>query len=130
MNTFQKIAAFAALSLSLVVGSGIAMAGEKGEHSGKSFPMAGAEFKQHVDARIEKHRAKMESHIAAKKVSEEKATEIRNRFNEGAAKINAEVDKAIADGTVTKEEAKDVHKVARQVHKHHGKGGKGDKKAE
>jgi hypothetical protein len=62
----------------------------------------------------------------AAKLDAEKAKELRARFDAGAAKVNAEVAKATADGTVTKEEAKDVFAAMRAMHpgKHAHKGQK------
>jgi hypothetical protein len=131
MTTFRKLAALAALSLSLVVGSGVALAGEKGDHPKLNFPVAAAEYQAHVEARLEKKRARMEEHLTKKSVPADKAAEIRTRFNEGAAKVKAQVAQAVADGTVTKEEAKAVRQAGKGMHggKHHGKGHKkGEKK--
>jgi hypothetical protein len=96
---------------------------DKGDHD-KQFPMAGAEFKAKVDGRLAKSRERMEKRVA--KLDAQKANEVRAKFNAGAAKVNAEVAKAVADGTVTKEEAKDVHKAMREMHPGKGKhGGEG-----
>ena len=97
-----------------------AMAGEKGGHA--NFPMPAAEFKAKFDARQTKARERMEKHAAT--LSAEQAKELRAKFDAGAARINAEVTKATADGTVTKEEARAVHDVVKEVRGHHGHGGK------
>jgi hypothetical protein len=78
--------------------------GGKGEHM--AFPVPAATFKQHVDARIAKARERMEEH--ASKLPADQAKELRAKFEASVAAQNAEVAKAIADGTVTKEEAKAV----------------------
>jgi septal ring-binding cell division protein DamX len=77
---------------------------EKGERI--AFPVPAATFKQHVDARMAKARAHMEER--ASKLPADQAKELRAKFEAGAAAMNAEVAKAIADGTVTKEEAQAV----------------------
>ena len=124
--TVRKLASLAVLSLALVLAnSSTALAGKKGDRG--KFPVAGADFKQHVQARIEKKRAKLEAKIAEKKLPEEKAKEMRERFASGAAKVNAQVEKAVADGTVTKEEAAEVRAVAKEM-RGHGRG-KGKRKA-
>ncbi len=92
--------------------------GDKAKH----FPMPAAEFKQKVDARTAKGRARMEERAA--KLSAEEAKALRARFEAGVAKVNAEVAKAIADGTVTKEEALAV-RAARPHHGKHARHGKG-----
>lgn len=95
-----------------------------GDKAKKSFPMPAAEFKAKVDQRQAKARARMEE--KAKSLNAEQAKELRDRFNATAAKVNAEVQKAIADGTVTKEEAKAVRQASGHgKHARHGKGGKG-----
>ena len=53
----------------------------------------------------------------------EHAEQMRAKFAERKAKINAAVEKAVADGTVTKDEAKEVRK-AGGGHGHKGKKGK------
>jgi hypothetical protein len=95
-----------------------AMAGEHGDKA--SFPMPAATFKAKVDARQTKAREHMEKH--ATKLTAEQAKELRAKFDAGVAKINAEVTKAVADGTVTKEEADAVRQVSKEVRGHgHGK---------
>lgn len=87
-----------------------------------SFPMSGAAFKQHVDARQAKAREHMEKRAASLPADQAKA--LREQFNANVAKTNAEVAKAIADGTVTADEAKAV----RAASPHGGgKGGHCDK---
>jgi hypothetical protein len=88
---------------------------EKGEHI--AFPVPAATFKQHVDERMAKARAHMEER--ASKLPADQAKELRAKFEAGAAAMNAEVAKAIADGTVTKEEAQAVRAAGPQ----HGRGG-------
>ena len=86
-----------------------------GNKAGKHFPMPAAEFKAHVDKRMAKSRARMEERVA--KMSPAEAKEARAKFDTVAANVNSEVAKAIADGTVTKDEAKAV----RAANPHHGK---------
>ena len=97
-----------------------AMAGEKGE--GANFPMPAATFKAKVDARQAKAREHMEKRAAT--LAPEQAKELRAKFDAGIARVNVEVDKATADGTVTKEEAHAVREVAKEMHGHRGHGGK------
>ncbi len=98
--------------------------GQKGKH----FPMPAAEFKAKVDKRMAKAKKHMEEKAAS--LPADQAKELRARFDATAQKVNAEVAKAVADGTVTKDEAKAV----RAANPHHGKharhgkkGGKGKK---
>ena len=108
------------LALATVFAAAPAMAGEK--HEKPSFPMPAAAFKQKVDARQAKARERMEKRASS--LSAEQAKELRAKFDAGVAKVNAEVAKAIADGTVTKEEAAAVRQVAKELHHGHHKHGK------
>jgi hypothetical protein len=91
------------------------------------FPMPAAEFTQHMNARIEKWRAKLEKNIAEKNLPADQAQAARTAFDQGAAQVRNEAAKAAADGVVTKEEAQQVRQVAKTVHPHHGH--HGDKSA-
>ncbi|AKV00798.1 hypothetical protein AKJ09_07461 [Labilithrix luteola] len=98
--------------------------GDKGDQA--KFPMPGAEFKQKVDARTAKARAHMEERAA--KLPADQAKDLRTKFDAGTAQINDAVNKAIADGTVTKEEAQQVREVVKSVRPHHGKHARSAKK--
>jgi len=91
------------------------------------FPMAAADFKARIDTHISKNREKIVARMTAKNVPADKQEKVLAKFDEGTQTIMAEVDKVCADGTVTKEEAKQVAEVARTVRGHHKghKGGKG-----
>ncbi len=91
---------------------------EKGDWE-KQFPMAGDAYKAKIDGRLAKAREHMEKR--ASQLDAEKAKERRAKFDAGAAKVNAEVAKVTADGTVTVDEAKEVHKVMREMHPNKGK---------
>jgi hypothetical protein len=110
----------AVLALVTVFAAAPAMAGE---HEKANYPMPAAAFKQKVDGKQAKAREHMEKRAA--KLAPEQAKELRAKFDAGTAKINAEVDKVTADGTVTKEEAGAVRQIAKEVRgHHHGKHGK------
>jgi hypothetical protein len=81
--------------------------------------MPAAPFKQMVEARRVKAREHMEKR--ASELPADKAKELRDKFAAGVAKVDAEVAKAVADGTVTKEEADAV----RAANPHHGRHGGG-----
>lgn len=88
------------------------------------FPMPAAQFKQRIDTRMVKAKQRMEER--ASKLSADQAKELRAKFDARSAAVNQEVTKAIADGTVTKDEAHAVRK-AMGKHGHHGP--KGEKRA-
>jgi hypothetical protein len=102
-----------------------AMANEHGDKA--SFPMPAAAFQQKITAREAKAREHMEKRAA--KLSAEQAKELRAKFDAGIVKVDAEVAKATADGTVTKEEATAVRQAARELHGGHGKHARHGKKA-
>jgi hypothetical protein len=103
---------------------------QRAEGEGKKhFPMPAAEFKAKVEKRQAKGRQHMESEAA--KLPADAARELRAKFDATVQKVNAEVAKAVADGTVTKDEAKAVR--AANPNGHHGKHarhGKGRKHAD
>lgn len=109
------------IAVGLVLGTLVAVpafaqgAGEKGPHM--TFPVPAATFKQHVDARIAKARERMEER--ASKLPADRAKELRAKFEASVAAQNAEVAKAIADGTVTKEEAQAVRAAGPRGHGHY-----------
>lgn len=92
--------------------------GEQNDKARASFPMPAAEFQQRVQARQTKARERMEKRVS--QLPADKANEVRARFAERVNKVNAEVAKAVADGTVTKEEAQAIR--ALSPHRGHGKG--------
>jgi hypothetical protein len=114
------------IAIGLVLGTLVAGTALADEGKGApTFPIPAAQFKQHVDARQAKARAHMEERASKLPASEAQA--LRAKFDAAIANQNAEVAKAIADGTVTKEEAQAV----RAASPRHGAGhceGK-DKKA-
>jgi hypothetical protein len=84
----------------------------------KKFPMAAADFRQHVSARIDQARARMEQHIASQQLPQDQADALRARFNAGVAQGSAKVDEVCADGTVTRDEARSVHELAKSLWHH------------
>lgn len=100
----------------------------EGDKGAKRFPMPAADFKAKVEQRQGKARARMEQRAAT--LPADQAKELRASFDATVQKVNAEVAKAIADGTVTKDEAKAVRDASPRHGKHarHGKGAKHGKK--
>jgi hypothetical protein len=110
----------------------------KGEREAHQFPMKGGDFITMVDARIQKVRAKVQEKLAKHPLPDATKKQILADVDAGAAKVKAAAQKAAADGTVTKDEAKEVRDLAHQVKKDvrakaglpehgkgHGKGGRG-----
>jgi hypothetical protein len=101
---------------------------EGDKDQGKHFPMPAAEFQAKVNARQAKARQHMEERAAKLPADEAKA--LRERFDANIQKVNAEVAKAVADGTVTKEEAQAVRAASPHHGKHARHHAKGEKKGD
>lgn len=113
----MKSLATVALSLALATAiAAPAFAGGHGDHG--NFPMKAAEFKQKVEERLAKRKARIEKRIADDKLDAARAKEIRDRFAERAAKIRAAFDSAAQDGVITKEEAKAIRHAGGGRHGH------------
>lgn len=101
------------------VGKQVREKGEKGDKG--QFPMAADKFKERVEARITKGRAKLVERLDKKGVDAEKKTAALAKFDEAAKEVRAAVDTACADSTVTADEAKSVRQVAKKLHGDHKK---------
>ncbi|RYZ36905.1 MAG: hypothetical protein EOO72_10925 [Myxococcaceae bacterium] len=128
----NRIVTSAALALSLLASSAVALAGGgKAEHKRgdraafeAQFPMAGATFQQKATERGQKAQQHLEKKLSEKQVPADKAGEIRAKFAATQAKVQAKVTEVAADGTVTLDEAKAVMAVAREGRPEH-RGGHG-----
>lgn len=103
--------------------------GEKGAGKGEKaqFPMAADKFNEKVEARITKVRQKLVDHMTKKGVDADKQTAALAKFDEAAKQVREAATNAGADGTVTKEEAKNVRDLAKKLH-HEGKAKNGKAK--
>ena len=119
--TFAVAVALSVIAVPAFAQTNDAIALHQGGDKDKKSPTPAAEFRAHVQARQEKMRAKLEEHIAAKKLPEAKANEIRAKFNAAVAKVNEKVEEVCADGTVTKEEAHAVRALAKSLRPRHHK---------
>jgi FKBP-type peptidyl-prolyl cis-trans isomerase (trigger factor) len=107
-----KSSLFAALALALTTAVTIpAMARE----NANDFPMPAAAFQRHVDARLKRAEMRLEAYISENKLSDAQASELHQHFDAVAQDVEAEAQKACADGKVTLEEARAVRAVARQL---------------
>ena len=113
----------AAAALSLFAPAALAAAPPPAAHA--KFPMKAADFQKQIDERLAKGKARLEERLKKNNVPEAKAKEVRARFEAHAAETRKATADATKDGTVTKEEAKAVRKVAHAGgHGHPGKGGR------
>ena len=104
----------------------------------RRFPMKAESFNKRIEKRIAHMREQLSRTLAAHKVPEAKQAQIKKDFEDSAASVRAAAARASADGTVTKEEAKDVRDLAkglkrkahekRQPGKANGRGRDHDKK--
>src|SRR5262245_3398974 len=125
MTTMRKTLMFSMVTLLALAAAAPAFADDKGGDKAQ-FPMPAAQFKQ----RVEQRQAKMKEHFEKNISSLPKDTqkEARARMDAKVAAVNAEVAKAIADGTVTKDEAAAV-RAAGGGHGGHCGAKKGEKKS-
>jgi Spy/CpxP family protein refolding chaperone len=87
-------------------------------HHGKGdlqFPVEGAAFQAHIEARIGKWREKLDAYLASHPVPDTVKAQIRKDFDSGTASVRAAAKEAAKDGQVTREEADGVDKLARDL---------------
>jgi hypothetical protein len=89
--------------------------GEK--HGKKHFPMKADEFKKHVENRITRSIEKLDTVLAKRNVPVAKRAEIKKDVEAAAVLVRAAAARVAADGTVTKEEAKEVRGLAKDMKK-------------
>ncbi|MCC6552893.1 MAG: hypothetical protein IT372_07715, partial [Polyangiaceae bacterium] len=94
--------------------------GQRRDHDKKDrerpqFPLEAAKFQQIVDKRIAKAREHMERALDKHNVPDLLKAQIRKEFDAGAAQIQAAAKRVEADGTVTKEEAKEVRDLVKSL---------------
>ena len=116
--------AAAALALALVAAPAIALADEPAaghrEHGKQhgdraAFPMKADAFQRIVEQRIAKAHERMEQILVARAVPEVVATAVRKDFEEGAGHVRAAAKAAEKNGMVTKEEARAVRELAKDI---------------
>jgi hypothetical protein len=80
-----------------------------------AFPMPAPQFKEKVEQRLERIENRLERALAKRALPPGIERQIRADFAQGAGAIRAAANKAGADGTVTKQEAKQVRELARDL---------------
>lgn len=90
---------------------------KRGKGKKVEFPIDAEKFSKHVDARITRVKDKLTDALAKKGVGDAEKTKILKDFDDGAAIVRAAVKRAGKDGTVTKEEAKDVRVLVKDLRK-------------
>jgi hypothetical protein len=79
------------------------------------YPMPAAAFQRRVDSRLQRAKTRLEALIAEQRLDEAQANELRSRFDAAAEEVEAEAQRACADGTVTLDEARAVRRMARRL---------------
>lgn len=95
--------------------------GKRGKGKGKraklQFPLDAEKFSKHVDARIAKAKERLSGALDKHSVGDAQKTKILKDFDDSAALVRAAVKRAAKDGTITKEEAKDVRALVKNLRK-------------
>jgi hypothetical protein len=86
-----------------------------GDGDKAQFPMKADEFRSMVEKRIEKIKARVEKGMEEHKLPAAQRVVVTKAVDDAAKQVRGAVDKAAADGTVTKEEAKAVRDLAEQL---------------
>lgn len=91
----------------------------KGKGKGKDlkFPVDAEKFSKHVDTRIVRVKDKLSGALTKHGIAEAEKAKILKQFDDGAATVRAAVKVAAKDGQVTKEEAKNVRGLVKDLRK-------------
>ena len=79
------------------------------------FPMKAESFNKVIDKRIAKMRERLTQMLANHKVPESVQAQAKKDFDDGAVIVRAAATRVGADGTVTKDEAKEVRDLAKDM---------------
>jgi hypothetical protein len=123
----KRVAVLLALAFSLVApgaawaeakpqtppAAGKAAAKKQAKAEKKGIPAE--KLRHEIDGRIARAREKLEHHIEKKKLSAEKSAAARNEFNAGVVHVRAKLDAVSKGGVVTREDAREVRSLARQI---------------
>ncbi len=118
-STFAALAALTAVAAPAAAGAKETPA-EAGQHGGKAkpqFPLKADVFKERVHERIAKQRAKVEAKMEKRGVPAARRVEVRKALDDVQGKVQAAVDKAAKDGLITRDEAQEVRRLAREARK-------------
>ena len=86
-----------------------------GDKDKAQFPMKADEFRAMVEKRIAKVKARVEKGMEEHKLPAVQRAVITRLVDDAAKQVRGAAEKAAADGTVTKEEAKEVRELAEQL---------------
>jgi hypothetical protein len=125
----RSLIALLALVITILPAAAFAEGKEAKAKGSKKFPMTAQEFKAKTGEKITKAKAKMEDRIKSGKMSEERAKVVRARFESVSTKVTKVIAKVTADGSVTREEYKEVSQVANEARREAARTIKVEKKA-
>ena len=89
----------------------------KGEGKRLQFPIAAQKFHEHIEARISKQRARVEQAMEKRSVPEATRAQVRKELDIGSAAVRDIVKRVGADGSVTREEAREVRELTKEIKK-------------
>jgi hypothetical protein len=92
-----------------------APAGRHDHHTGDAFPMKAEVFQKLVNGKIDRMKGHFDHGLEKRSLSAAQKTEIEKSMGDAMKELHAAVDKVAADGTVTKDEAKQVKELSDQL---------------
>lgn len=98
-------------------GDGKARVEERKGDRDKHFPMKSKEFSEKLEKRLTKVKARITKKVEKAKLTEAEKTKVMNEVDAGAKAVRAAAEAAGKDGTITKEEAKDIRTKAKDARK-------------
>ena len=119
MTTLARIASalIAASAFAFPLSAMAAVRAPEGHHSRHetSFPMKAEAYKKLVDGRIEKLKGHLEQGLEKRSLSSEQKADIEKSMGSAIKQLHAAVDKVGADGTVTRDEAKQIEDLSEHL---------------
>lgn len=125
MNRFARIgSALVAASLALAPVAALAEPGrnakdaksqEEQERAHAKFPQKADDFRKHVEKRIEHAKARVGKAMDKRNLPAPVRAEVNKAVDAAVKEVHQAVDKAAADGVVTRDEARDVRKLAKEL---------------
>ena len=79
------------------------------------YPMPAADYQHKIDERVLHARERMETRIVRRKLSAERAKEVRGRFEMSVTEVRKVMQDAASDGVITREEARRVNNSTRSL---------------
>jgi hypothetical protein len=84
-------------------------------HHDSAFPMKAETFKKLVEGRVDRLKGHLEQGLSHRSLSAEQKAEIEKSMDGAVKELHAAVDKVSADGSVTREEAKQIKDLSEQL---------------